>query len=215
MLRLVNDSTRWNTALATLPYRHVLQSWEWGQFKSRWGWTPRYFLNEELHRRRAGAAPHLFTAETQHPLRAQRPGAGLCQQRPGRSGLERSRRHRPARSRHLHQDRSRSQPFRSIDPARSGLALFCRADSIPQHHADRSHPQRRRSAGRDETQDALQRPAGAEEGRRGPIGRSRAISICSIDCMPKRRSATGSSSARSIIIATRGAASSDRVWHSR
>ena len=46
-LQLVNDSTRWNTILASLPYRHVLHTWEWGQFKDRWGWTPRYFLNEE------------------------------------------------------------------------------------------------------------------------------------------------------------------------
>ncbi len=46
-LQPITDSTRWNTTLSTLPYRHVLQSWEWGQFKSRWGWTPRYFMNDE------------------------------------------------------------------------------------------------------------------------------------------------------------------------
>lgn len=46
-LQLVTDPARWNTALAALPCRHVLQTWEWGQFKSRWGWSPRYFLNEE------------------------------------------------------------------------------------------------------------------------------------------------------------------------
>ena len=46
-LQLVTDPTRWNTALAALPYRHVLQTWEWGEFKGRWGWTPHYFLNEE------------------------------------------------------------------------------------------------------------------------------------------------------------------------
>ncbi len=46
-LQLVDDSARWNDALAALPCRHILQSWEWGQFKGRWGWTPRYFLNEE------------------------------------------------------------------------------------------------------------------------------------------------------------------------
>ncbi len=46
-LHLVDDSSRWNSTLAALPYRHILQSWEWGQFKSHWGWTPRYFLNEE------------------------------------------------------------------------------------------------------------------------------------------------------------------------
>ncbi len=46
-LKLVTDPIHWNTALATLPYRHILQSWEWGQFKNRWGWSPRYFINEE------------------------------------------------------------------------------------------------------------------------------------------------------------------------
>ena len=49
------DPAQWNSALATLPARHVLQSWEWGQFKSRWGWTPRYFLYEENHDSRAAA----------------------------------------------------------------------------------------------------------------------------------------------------------------
>lgn len=28
----------WEAALARLPHAHVLQSWVWGQFKSRWGW---------------------------------------------------------------------------------------------------------------------------------------------------------------------------------
>ncbi len=28
----------WETALARLPDAHALQSWTWGQFKSRWGW---------------------------------------------------------------------------------------------------------------------------------------------------------------------------------
>ncbi len=46
-LHLVNDASRWNAALAALPYHHILQSWEWGQFKSRWGWTPRYYLDED------------------------------------------------------------------------------------------------------------------------------------------------------------------------
>jgi peptidoglycan pentaglycine glycine transferase (the first glycine) len=46
-LKLVTDPADWNTALTTLPYRHILQSWEWGQFKLRWGWSPRYFVNEE------------------------------------------------------------------------------------------------------------------------------------------------------------------------
>jgi peptidoglycan pentaglycine glycine transferase (the first glycine) len=29
----------WNQALASRPYAHALQSWVWGDFKSRWGWT--------------------------------------------------------------------------------------------------------------------------------------------------------------------------------
>lgn len=29
----------WQTALGKLPMTHALQSWAWGQFKSRWGWS--------------------------------------------------------------------------------------------------------------------------------------------------------------------------------
>jgi peptidoglycan pentaglycine glycine transferase (the first glycine) len=51
----IADPTEWNTALATLPTRHVLQAWEWGQFKSRWGWSPRYLLYEESGQTRGTA----------------------------------------------------------------------------------------------------------------------------------------------------------------
>lgn len=44
-LQPTTDPARWNATLAALPGSHVLQSWEWGQFKSRWGWTPRYLLD--------------------------------------------------------------------------------------------------------------------------------------------------------------------------
>jgi lipid II:glycine glycyltransferase (peptidoglycan interpeptide bridge formation enzyme) len=33
----------WNQALASQPYAHALQSWVWGDFKSRWGWTAHRF----------------------------------------------------------------------------------------------------------------------------------------------------------------------------
>src|SRR5512137_685389 len=46
-LKLVTDPAQWTTTLTNLPYRHILQAWEWGQFKNRWGWSPRYFMNEE------------------------------------------------------------------------------------------------------------------------------------------------------------------------
>ena len=43
----ITDAACWNTALTALPGRHILQSWEWGQFKSRWGWSPRYLLDQD------------------------------------------------------------------------------------------------------------------------------------------------------------------------
>jgi len=53
--RLVTDRDEWNSALVSLSTYHVLQSWEWGQFKSRWGWSPRYVLFEENGQPRAAA----------------------------------------------------------------------------------------------------------------------------------------------------------------
>ena len=34
-----SSSVTWNQALASLPNAHALQSWVWGDFKSRWGWS--------------------------------------------------------------------------------------------------------------------------------------------------------------------------------
>jgi len=31
---------QWNEAIRQLPGTHILQTWEWGQFKSRYGWQP-------------------------------------------------------------------------------------------------------------------------------------------------------------------------------
>jgi peptidoglycan pentaglycine glycine transferase (the first glycine) len=58
MPTLVNDPTFWNSALATLPLAHVLQTWEWGQFKARHGWTPRYLLWQDEARGDAAGKPH-------------------------------------------------------------------------------------------------------------------------------------------------------------
>lgn len=34
-----NSQVTWQQTLAKLPNAHALQSWTWGQFKGRWGWT--------------------------------------------------------------------------------------------------------------------------------------------------------------------------------
>jgi lipid II:glycine glycyltransferase (peptidoglycan interpeptide bridge formation enzyme) len=41
---IVAQSQHWNDAVASLPNAHVLQTWEWGQIKSRFGWKPIYML---------------------------------------------------------------------------------------------------------------------------------------------------------------------------
>ena len=43
----VLDAVEWNTALASLPNAHILQTWEWGELKSRYGWTPTRLLYTE------------------------------------------------------------------------------------------------------------------------------------------------------------------------
>ena len=53
--RFITDGEEWNAALASLPMHHVLQSWEWGQFKSRWGWQARHALFETNEHPRAAA----------------------------------------------------------------------------------------------------------------------------------------------------------------
>jgi peptidoglycan pentaglycine glycine transferase (the first glycine) len=35
---------QWNTAISALPGAHVLQTWEWGQVKSQFGWTPTHLI---------------------------------------------------------------------------------------------------------------------------------------------------------------------------
>jgi lipid II:glycine glycyltransferase (peptidoglycan interpeptide bridge formation enzyme) len=42
--RISHDQNEWDQALAALPATHALQSWAWGDFKSRWGWTAERLL---------------------------------------------------------------------------------------------------------------------------------------------------------------------------
>jgi peptidoglycan pentaglycine glycine transferase (the first glycine) len=36
----VTERGQWDTVLISLSSAHVLQTWDWGDFKSRWGWRP-------------------------------------------------------------------------------------------------------------------------------------------------------------------------------
>ena len=51
----ITDRERWDAALATLPLAHVLQTWDWGDFKSRWGWEPTRLLFQQGDRPLAAA----------------------------------------------------------------------------------------------------------------------------------------------------------------
>lgn len=53
--RSVTGRAEWDRALAGLPARHALQTWDWGDFKSRWGWQPERLLWERAGRPLAAA----------------------------------------------------------------------------------------------------------------------------------------------------------------
>ena len=61
----VTDPGGWDRALLALPNPHILQSWAWGEFKSRAGWSAARFLFEQGGRTVAAASvlqsrlPHL------------------------------------------------------------------------------------------------------------------------------------------------------------
>ncbi|OGO46052.1 MAG: hypothetical protein A2Z30_06420 [Chloroflexi bacterium RBG_16_64_43] len=38
--RLVSSAQAWHTAVSSLPAANFMQAWEWGEFKSRYGWRP-------------------------------------------------------------------------------------------------------------------------------------------------------------------------------
>jgi len=45
-IREPGNPTEWNAALLDLPAPHVLQTWQWGAFKAKYGWTPTRLLFE-------------------------------------------------------------------------------------------------------------------------------------------------------------------------
>jgi len=51
----VMERSKWDASLADLPQPHVLQTWDWGEFKSHWGWQPTRLLFEEANHPLAAA----------------------------------------------------------------------------------------------------------------------------------------------------------------
>ena len=43
-LEFIDTQNEWDDALLTLPNAHVLQTWDWGEFKSHWGWAAQRLL---------------------------------------------------------------------------------------------------------------------------------------------------------------------------
>ncbi len=56
LIHAVTDRDAWNQSLAAIPNAHVLQSYEWGEFKARYGWRPTRLLFEEGDRPVAAAS---------------------------------------------------------------------------------------------------------------------------------------------------------------
>jgi peptidoglycan pentaglycine glycine transferase (the first glycine) len=52
----IADGREWNQVLAKCPDAHVLQSYEWGEVKGRWGWRPLRLLLQEGERVCAAAS---------------------------------------------------------------------------------------------------------------------------------------------------------------
>jgi len=52
----VHDRSTWDRALLRLPRPHILQSWEWGAFKSRHGWSATHWLLKDASDRPRAAA---------------------------------------------------------------------------------------------------------------------------------------------------------------
>jgi peptidoglycan pentaglycine glycine transferase (the first glycine) len=66
--REITDCRCWNEAVAQLPCSHILQSFEWGEFKAKYGWKPTRLLFEEGGQVQA-AASVLCRQFSRFPLR--------------------------------------------------------------------------------------------------------------------------------------------------
>src|SRR5512135_1393915 len=53
--RLITNAAEWDRSILKLPEPHILQSWEWGAFKAKYGWTPTRVLFCDGDKPRAAA----------------------------------------------------------------------------------------------------------------------------------------------------------------
>jgi lipid II:glycine glycyltransferase (peptidoglycan interpeptide bridge formation enzyme) len=73
----IRQRERWDQSLLALPNAHVLQSWDWGEFKGRWGWQAHRLLwrmagrpvaAAQLLRRRLPGTPWNFLYVSKGPV---------------------------------------------------------------------------------------------------------------------------------------------------
>jgi lipid II:glycine glycyltransferase (peptidoglycan interpeptide bridge formation enzyme) len=61
---IVDNQETWDTALGTLDGGHLLQSWQWGELKSKYGWKPARILWNDDSQTPIAAAQLLFRTTT-------------------------------------------------------------------------------------------------------------------------------------------------------
>ena len=61
---IVDNQEAWNTALGTIDGGHLLQSWQWGELKSKYGWKPARILWIDDSQTPIAAAQLLFRTTT-------------------------------------------------------------------------------------------------------------------------------------------------------
>ncbi len=59
------SATEWNALVTSLPQAHILQSWEWGDFKCRYGWSAQRLVWQAGDPRAALAAAQVLTRSEQ------------------------------------------------------------------------------------------------------------------------------------------------------
>ena len=65
----VLKASEWNTLIEPLPHAHILQTWEWGEFKNRYGWSALHYVWRNDAGRPAAAAQVLVRSALRGAVR--------------------------------------------------------------------------------------------------------------------------------------------------